>query len=94
MEVDVHDYIVNSLGGVQGGILASLADAATVNALGDDFETVDLYLSYIALAKIGPIRAEATVSRREAHSGVVDVAMTDLGAQRRTTFANCVGVRW
>ncbi len=94
VEVPVHDYILNSLGGVQGGILASLIDAATVHALGDGFETVDLYLTYLALAKQGPIRATPAITHRDSQRGAVSIEVHDTGAQRRNTVANCVGVRW
>ncbi len=94
IEVDVHEYILNSLGGVQGGVLACLSDAAVVQALGTEFETVDLHLVYLALAKQGPIRAVPTVLRRGDANGSVAIDMSDVGAGRRTTVANCVGVLW
>ena len=94
VEVAATEYIRNSLGGIQGGILGSLADAATVSALGDDFETVDMQLTYLALAKAGPIRATPSVVERHADAGTVAVELRDVGAERTTTRALCKGVRW
>ena len=94
VEVDPQEYIVNSLGAVQGGVLASLVDAATVSALGPDTETADLQLVYLALAKQGPIRASATVERADDDAAVTSVVVDDLAAERRTSVARCTGVRW
>ena len=94
VEVPVRDYVRNSLGGVQGGVLASLVDAASCSALGPGFETVDLHMTYLSLAKAGPIRAEAVTERVSGDAGAVSVTLHDLGATRRTTIAQCSGVRW
>ena len=92
--VSPSEYILNSLGGIQGGVLASLVDAATVHALGPEFETVDLHLVYLALAKVGPIVAAPTVLQRTSTTGTVAVELSDAGVPRRTTVATAVGVRW
>lgn len=94
MQVSPSPYILNSLGGVQGGILASLVDAATENALGAGMETVDVHLTYLALAKVGPIVATAAVRERHASHGSCSVELFDVGAGRVTTRAETVGVRW
>ena len=49
VELTMSDYVVNSIGGVQGGVLGALVDAATVSALGSGFELADLHLVYLAL---------------------------------------------
>lgn len=87
-------YILNSLGGIQGGILASLADAATVNALGHPFETVDLHLTYLSLAKVGPVVAAAVPRERRDDYGACSVELFDTGAGRVTTRAETIGVCW
>ena len=94
VQVSPSPYIMNSLGGVQGGILASLIDDATINVLGDEFETVDLHLVYLALAKQGPIRASAIINDLHDDFGSVNVTVEDIGAGRVTTRATAVGVRW
>lgn len=100
IEVDPAPYIENSLGALNGGVLASLADAATasamgaIGAMGADFETADLQLFYLALAKQGPIRATADVVRAGERHGSTTVAIDDIGASRRATVATATAVRW
>ncbi len=94
VEVNPSEYILNSLGGIQGGVLASLVDAATVNTLGNDFETVDLHLVYVALAKVGPIVAVPTVLQCTPNNGAVSVELRDAGVPRCTTVATSIGARW
>ena len=60
----------------------------------EGFETVDLHLTYLALAKQGPIRATPTILHRSDDAGTVAVEINDAGAQRRNTVAHCTGVRW
>ena len=77
------DYVVNSLGSVQGGALATLAEfaAETLNpAIAST--TVELQLDYLSLAKTGPIVATAT----DLGGGVARVEITD-AAGRGTTSA-------
>lgn len=94
VEVDPAPYIENSLGAVNGGVLASLIDATAASAVGDDFETADLQLCYLALAKQGPVRAIAEVIRRGGRHGTATVVVDDVGASRRTTVATANAVRW
>ncbi len=99
VELMPSEYVRNSLGGVQGGVLGALVDAATVSALGPGFELVDLHLVYLALARAGPIRASASVPSTSVSSTGSDYAesaveVQDVGAARRTTVARTVGVRW
>jgi acyl-coenzyme A thioesterase PaaI-like protein len=78
-------YVVNSLGSVQGGALATLAEyAAETLDPSVGTATVDLQLSYLALAKVGPIRAEAVALG----GGAVKVEVVDAGAARRATVAS------
>jgi uncharacterized protein (TIGR00369 family) len=94
VEVDPAPYIENSLGAVNGGVLASLVDAAAAGALPDGHETADLQLFYLALAKQGPIRATADAIRRGDGFGTTTIAVDDSGASRRTTVATATAVRW
>ena len=63
VELPLADYVRNSLGALQGGMIATVIDAATVQAVGTavgpTVETVDLQITYLALARIGPIRTRA-----------------------------------
>ncbi|HEX5615784.1 MAG TPA: PaaI family thioesterase, partial [Acidimicrobiia bacterium] len=63
VELHPHDYIRNSLGAVQGGIVATLAESAAREALRDACSAPviarDLHVTYLALARVGPVRATA-----------------------------------
>ncbi len=94
VELIPSDYVVNSIGGVQGGVLGALVDASVCSALGPGHELADLHLVYLALARRGPIRATAERLTTARDHGTVAVAVHDLGAGRRTTVATASGVRW
>jgi uncharacterized protein (TIGR00369 family) len=94
VELPTSDYIVNSIGGVQGGVLGALVDAAAGSALGPEFELVDLHLVYLALARIGPIVTSTEVWTDGGDHATVSVDVHDLGAGRRTTVATGSAVRW
>ncbi len=81
-ELNVHPYVVNSLGAVQGGALATLVETA-VGSLDPSGprDTVDLSLSYLSLAKVGPIRAVAT----PIDGDTARFAIIDTGTGRVTT---------
>lgn len=71
--LEIGPRVRNSLGGLQGGAIAILADRVAADAVaaaaGADAETVDLQISYLALGKVGPVVAHAydvTVSRAAA----------------------------
>jgi len=82
-ELHLTPYVVNSLGSVQGGALATLAEyaAETLDEAGAS-ATVDLQLAYLALAKGGPIRATASFAGA---GDVVRVEIIDAGHALRTT---------
>jgi uncharacterized protein (TIGR00369 family) len=94
VELPTSDYIVNSIGGVQGGVLGALVDAAACSALGPGFELVDLHLVYLALARRGPITTSTEVWTDVGDHATVSVDVHDLGAGRRTTVATGSAVRW
>lgn len=64
VELHPEEYIRNSLGAVQGGIVATLAESAAREALRDacgaPVVARDLQVTYLALARVGPVRATAT----------------------------------
>jgi uncharacterized protein (TIGR00369 family) len=94
VELPTSDYIVNSIGGVQGGVLGALVDAAACSALGPAFELVDLHLVYLALARRGPITTSTDVWIAGDDHATVSVDVHDLGVGRRTTVATGSAVRW
>ncbi len=74
----VGDYVRNSLGAVQGGVMASAAVVAAHDALavlgGAPTAVVELQITYLALAKVGPVvgPCHAARSRRRGGHGAGD----------------------
>lgn len=83
------DYVRNSLGAVQGGMVATTAVVAAEHALaaevGRRLEVVDLQIAYLALVKVGPAVTTATVLESEGDRATVEVVVTDAGADGRVT---------
>lgn len=93
MELDVTPSIKNPRGGVQGGLVATLADIVAGRALlaglpeGHLLTTADLSINYLASNDVGPVRAEATIIRRGRHLCIVRVDITDTGTGRLTAIS-------
>jgi uncharacterized protein (TIGR00369 family) len=86
MEMEITPQVVNSSGVLQGGLLSTLVDlvagtaiwrGATVPQKGS---TTELHVSFLAAARVGPVRATAHVLRRGKRSVVVRVDVHDRGA--------------
>ena len=93
------DYVRNTLGAVQGGMMAMTAAAAAeralTSAIGHSINVVDLQVTYLALAKVGPVATRATVLASSPTTGTVDVELMDTGADDRvTTIVRARGVRF
>jgi uncharacterized protein (TIGR00369 family) len=95
-----HSYLLNSLGAVQGGAMALLAETAATGALStavgiDPSQVVvtDLRLAYLALGRIGPIVSRVTVlDGEDAPAGLsATVELIDVGADDRLTTVITVG---
>jgi uncharacterized protein (TIGR00369 family) len=86
MEMDVTPLVVNSSGALQGGLLATLIDmVAGVSLLRGDQAyvrnaTSEMQVSFLAGARVGPVRAVAHILRRGRRSAVVRVDVHDVGA--------------
>lgn len=98
IELPLSDYVANSLGAIQGGMMAAAADAAAERALelacGGPVETCDLQITYLALAKVGPVRTDTRVLTATPEFGSAHVEIVDTGAtDRLTTLARVVAVR-
>jgi uncharacterized protein (TIGR00369 family) len=78
--------VVNGSGTLQGGLLATLVDSVGGMALmqgdytGPRPVTSELQVSFLAGARVGPVRAVAHVLRRGGRSAVVRVDVRDVGA--------------
>ena len=89
-ELEMSDYVVNSLSALQGGAAATLIDVASValggELLGAKVTTTDLEVHYLALGKLAPIRAQARVLRRDSHSAALRVLVRESGPDARLCY--------
>ena len=79
MEMPVDERVTNTAGGLQGGLIATMADvtagqlAARSTPFGNGIATTDLFIRYLRPIKIGPARAVARILRTGKRSVVVQV---------------------
>jgi uncharacterized protein (TIGR00369 family) len=79
MEMPVDERVVNTAGGLQGGLIATMADvtagqlAARMTSFGNAIATTDLFIRYLRPIRIGPARAVARILRTGKRSVVVQV---------------------
>jgi uncharacterized protein (TIGR00369 family) len=79
MELPVSEQTVNTSGGLQGGLIATMADvaagqlAARNTPFGNGIATTDLFVRYLRPIKNGPARAVARILRTGKRSVVVQV---------------------
>ena len=100
VSLSVQDYLRNSFGAVQGGVMALLAEVSAVamvaEARGSAAVPVatDLHVAYLALGRVGPIvtRSKLLGAGSERTPGSVVVELTDEGADGRLTTLVDVGV--
>jgi uncharacterized protein (TIGR00369 family) len=95
--VPVTDYSRNSLGALQGGVVAIAADVAAEQALrvacGSPVTVTDLQLTYLALVR-GVLRTSTEVMHATPSFGSAAVDVLDAsGEARRTTTARAVATR-
>jgi uncharacterized protein (TIGR00369 family) len=83
VELDISDDMRGPSGAVHGGLVASLVDRAGAYAVHRDSRrsvvTSSVALSYLAAARVGPMRAVATNLRIGGRQGVVEVRVYDAG---------------
>ncbi len=87
VSMPVSDYVRNSFGAVQGGMMAMLGDVAAASAVGG--RTVGLHVAYLALARVGPVRSRTEVLG----GGSARVELVDSGADGRVTTVVQAAVR-
>jgi uncharacterized protein (TIGR00369 family) len=93
VSLPVAEYLRNSFGAVQGGVMATIGEEAATAMLGarggPDGEPVvvtDLQVAYLALGRVGPIVSRSTrLANDGAHGGSVVVELIDQGADDRLT---------
>ncbi len=87
LSVDMCDYLRNSFGAFQGGMLAVLGDVAGQHAAraatGKPLMTSDLAVHFLSPAKIGPFRTRAEVLRTTGDTALTRVEVFDGGDDDR-----------
>ena len=83
VEFDHSPFIVNSLGAIQGGVIALAlersASWAAEQHFGRPCRTTDLHLHYLSLGKTGPFQARAEVLRTSSEVVVSRISLHDTG---------------
>lgn len=89
VDLPIADYVRNSLGAVQGGMMATLATtaagAALTGAATTPLSVVDLQITYLSLARVGPVTTRTHVLDCTTTSGTARVELVDAGADGRVT---------
>jgi uncharacterized protein (TIGR00369 family) len=98
VEQDLTPYVVNSLGALQGGVVAVALEVAAESVgrtlLGGRASVLDLSINYLSLVRTGPARTRARALRRRENEALVRVELRDAGgADRLCTVATAVVVR-
>ncbi len=87
VELHMSDYVRNSFGALQGGIVAVLADVSGQYAAravtGRPMITSDLGVHYLSQGKIGPIRTGARIIRVNDETVLTRIEVMDTGAGDR-----------
>jgi uncharacterized protein (TIGR00369 family) len=87
LSVPVIPYTQNTLGALQGGVVAAVAEAAAASAvaarLGRPTRTVDLHIAYLALGRNGPVVTTTDVLGAAGGRGVARVEVVDTGNEGR-----------
>ncbi|MCV7174342.1 PaaI family thioesterase [Mycolicibacterium sphagni] len=79
MEMPVDERTTNTAGGLQGGLIATMADVAAgqlasiATPFGFGIATTDLFVRYLRPIKVGPARAVAKILRTGKRSVVIQV---------------------
>jgi acyl-coenzyme A thioesterase PaaI-like protein len=89
VHLPIHEYVRNSLGAVQGGMMATVAATAAEGALtaaaATPLSVVDLHITYLSLARVGPVVTRTDVLGATPSSGTARVELVDAGANERVT---------
>ena len=87
VECDKTDYVRNSFGTINGGVVGVILEAAAErvagHATGRALVARDLQVHYLAQTEVGPARASARVIRSTADHTVVEARLVDAGRDDR-----------
>ena len=98
LDVPITDWTRNSMGAMQGGVVATIADFAAETALRaattEPLVVADMQLTYLGFGRTGPVQSRVEVLGTEHGRGVARIQLDDAGADhRRMTLASAVAVR-
>ena len=89
LEAPVGEWSLNSLGAMQGGAVATVVDAAAESAAsahaGTPLVVTDIQLTYLALARVGPMRTRVEVLGTAPGAVTTHVETVDTGSESRVT---------
>jgi len=87
VELNMSDYIRNSLYSINGGMVATMADVAgqyaARKATGKPLLTTDLEVHYLEQGKVGPFRTKTMVLRTTEDTALTRIEVIDRGADDR-----------
>jgi uncharacterized protein (TIGR00369 family) len=98
IDVPVGEWCLNSMGAMQGGVVATVAEVAAETALraasGEPLVVTDLYVTYLGFGRVGPVRSGVDVLAAHDGHGAARVELFDAGAEnRRMTVVHAVATR-
>ncbi len=98
IDVPVIDWSRNSMGAMQGGVVATVAEAAAETALrattGEPLVVTDLSVTYLGFGRVGPVRSIVHVLGTGTGHGSAHVELVDAGAEnRQMTVVHAVATR-
>jgi uncharacterized protein (TIGR00369 family) len=87
IDVPITDWGLNSMGAMQGGVVAMVADLAAETAVRaaspEPLVVSDLQVTYLGFGRVGPVGSRAEVLGIEPGRGTVRVELVDQGAEQR-----------
>ena len=93
VELSVHEYVQNSFGAVNGGVLALLVEQAALGVSPPGSVTTDVEIHFLRQARRGPVVARADVLRSGVDGPLVRVELEDTGLEPGTGPAAVAIVR-
>jgi acyl-coenzyme A thioesterase PaaI-like protein len=92
VELPKRDYVINSFGSINGGVLGVVFQAAAEAAV-PDLVATDVQIHYLRQAGSGPARTATTVLRRGTDHAACSVDVVDAGADNRVLALATVGMQ-
>ena len=98
IDAPVIDWSRNSMGALQGGVVATVAEVAAETALraatGEQLVVNDLQVTYLGFGRAGPVQSAVAVLGTGAGHGSARIELVDAGAQsKQMTVVHAVATR-